>query len=276
MSTLIALLLTLPLAAEETLLLRPDEKVAAGAPEKVEDRGKDGVVDRAVSNVSKPSLTVYLAPKEKANGTAIVICPGGGYERLAIDKEGHEVARWLNSLGVAGIVLKYRLPGKDNMKAAKGPDFHQATEAARVAIEDGEDAMRVVRANAGRWKLRPNAIGMMGFSAGGNLAAFMGMVPGAKTRPDFLVLVYPAIPQGLEVNASTPRTFLAHADDDKLDAGENSVRFYLALKKAKVPAELHVYASGGHGFALRKKGKAPVGAWSDALAAWLAELHLAS
>src|SRR4051794_24164531 len=162
--SLLALAL-LPLLAQETIPLRADPKAAAALPEQVVDRGTGGNHDRAVSQVSRPSLTVYLPAKDKATGTAVVVCPGGGYERLAFDKEGHEVARWLTSVGIAGIVLKYRLPGKDNMKLAKG-ELHQATKAAHVAVEDAEEAMRVVRENAARWNIRPNAVGMMGFSAG--------------------------------------------------------------------------------------------------------------
>jgi acetyl esterase/lipase len=251
----------------ETILLRPAAQAAAPDTEKVEEHGTAGNRDRAVSEVSRPSLTVYLPAREKATGTGIVICPGGGYERLALDKEGHDIARWLNSVGVAGIVLKYRLPGKDNMKLARG-ELRQATQAARVALEDATEAMRLTRQNAARWNLK--SVGMMGFSAGGNLAALAGMVSPPKTRPDFLVLVYPAIPQTLDITSTTPRTFLVHAADDHLDAGDNSVRFFLALRKAGVPAELHVYASGGHGFAMRKTAR-PVAAWPESLAAWLAE-----
>jgi acetyl esterase/lipase len=277
---LVALALAGPVALEktETILLRPGAKLPAGTPaEKVVERGVAGVKDRAISDVSEPALTVYLPPPEKATGAAIVVCPGGGYQRLAIDKEGHDVARWLTSQGVAGMVLKYRLPGADNMKLAKG-DLADATRAAKVALEDAEDAMRIVRENAVRWHLRPDAVGIMGFSAGGHLAAMMAMVSTPRNRPDFLVLVYPAIPQRIEasgpsapgVSAATPRTFLVHADDDKSAPPDGSVRFYQALKKANVPAELHIYAHGGHGFGMRKSDQ-PVAAWPAALAAWLAE-----
>lgn len=256
----------LPLFAQETILLRPDSPAAA-SPEKVEERGTAGAHDRAVSNVSQPSLTVYLPSKQKATGAAILVCPGGGYVRLAIDKEGHDVARWLNSIGVAGIVLKYRLPGSDNMKRSLGT-FSDAKEAARAAIEDGELAMRTVRRKAAEWGLKPDAIGMMGFSAGGHLAAMVGMMAEAEARPDFLVLVYPALPRELKVTASTPRTFLVHADDDRLSPASHSVPFYLALKQAKVSAELHVYSGGGHGFGIRKSGKTSEN-WPQSLAAWL-------
>ncbi|MBI3680683.1 MAG: alpha/beta hydrolase [Acidobacteria bacterium] len=272
MRTLVVILLAAPILAQQTILLRPEVKIDPSAPpEQVEDRGKDGLHDRAISNVSQPSLTVYLPPRNTANAMAIVICPGGGYQRLAIDKEGHDVARWLTTLGVAGIVLKYRLPGREKMRPALG-ELRQAAEAAKIAIEDGEQAMRLVRANAAKWNLKPDAAGMMGFSAGGHLAAMMGMLAPAETRPDFLVLVYPALPQSLEVTSATPRTFLVHADDDGLvPPADHSVRFYLALKKAKVPAEMHVYSGGGHGFGTRKTGKTSQ-AWPESLAAWLAEL----
>jgi acetyl esterase/lipase len=275
---LLALALSGPVVTDETILLRPGARMPAGTPaEKVVERNTDGVRDRTISDVSEPALTVYLPPKDKATGTAIVVCPGGGYQRLAIDKEGHDVARWLTSQGVAGIVLKYRLPGAENMKLAKG-NLADATRAAKVALEDAEEAMRVVRQNAARWHLRPDAVGIMGFSAGGHLAAMMGMVSTPRNRPDFLVLVYPAIPQRIEasgpsapgVSAATPRTFLVHADDDQSAPPDGSVRFYQALKKASVPAELHIYAHGGHGFGMRKSDH-PVAAWPAALAAWLAE-----
>jgi acetyl esterase/lipase len=253
-------LAAVPLLAQQTIVLRPGSGV-----EKVEQRGTAGVNDRAISNVSEPTLTVYLPPKEKATGTAIVVCPGGGYARLAIDKEGHDIARWLTTIGVAGIVLKYRLPGSMN---GTREGFDAAREAAKVAIEDGELAMEVARKRAADWGVRPDAIGMMGFSAGGHLAAMVGMSAPAGLRPNFLVLVYPALPRQLRVTAEAPRTFLVHADDDRLAPADNSVPFYLALKKANVSGELHVYSSGGHGFGMKKSGKTSEN-WPAALAAWL-------
>jgi acetyl esterase/lipase len=257
--------IALPLLAQETILLRPN---VPAAPETWEERGTADAHDRAVSNVSEPSITVYLPAEATATGKAVVICPGGGYARLAIDKEGHDIARWLNTLGVAGIVLKYRLPGAMNMIASMG-EIGKAAEAARVAIEDAELAMRIVRANAAKWNIKPNKIGMMGFSAGAHLAAMMGMRAPADRRPDFLVLAYPAMPRTFEATSETPPTFLVHADDDRLAASANSVPFYLALKKAKVPAEMHIYANGGHGFGIKKTDKTSA-AWPQALAAWLA------
>lgn len=248
---------------------KPDPSAPA---EQIEERGKGGVIDRSITNVSQPTVTVYLPPKEQATGTAIVICPGGGYQHLAIDKEGHDIARWLNTIGVAGIVLKYRLPG--SMRGTSQADIHQVADKIHVALEDAEAAMRLTRENAAKWNLKPNAIGLMGFSAGGHLAAMMGMVSPPASLPDFLVLGYPAIPAGIQVTSSTPRTFLVAADDDPtVNAAENAGRFFAALKAAKVPAELHIYSSGGHGFGIVKSGKTSA-AWPGAFVAWLKEAQL--
>ena len=272
-TALLPLFVALPLLAQETILLPVNTKIDPSAPaEKIEERGKGGVVDRSIANVSQPTVTVYLPAKEKANGTGIVICPGGGYQHLAIDKEGHDIARWLNTIGIAGVVLKYRLPG--SMRGASQTDIHQVADKIHVALEDAEAAMRLTRENAVKWNLKPNAIGMMGFSAGGHLGAMMGMIAPPDSRPDFLVLGYPAIPAGLDVTSATPRTFLVAADDDQtVNAAENAGRFFAALKAAKVPAELHVYSSGGHGFGIVKSGKTSA-AWPGALVAWLKEAQL--
>jgi acetyl esterase/lipase len=172
-----------------------------------QERGK-GIVDRSVANVHEPTLTAYLPLAEKNTGVALVIAPGGAYTHLAIDKEGHDVAKWLTTLGVAGFVLKYRLPRTEG---------HKYT--VETALADAQRAVRLVRSRAAEWNIDPQRIGMMGFSAGGNLAARAGMSfdkgqPGAtdpierqSSRPDFLVLGYPAIPEELTVTAETPRHF---------------------------------------------------------------------
>lgn len=260
------ILIVAPLFAQQVIVLRP---AAAGAPpEKIEERGSAQAPDRSISDVSEPTLTAYLPDASVATGGALIICPGGAYSHLAIDKEGHDVARWLQSIGYAGFVLKYRLPG--SMKGTLDT-VSQAAQAARLPLEDAAEAVRVVRANAVKWHLRPAAVGMIGFSAGGNLAALMGITAPDATRPDFLVLAYPAIPRSLDgLPATAPPTFLVHADDDRLAASDNSVPFYLALKRLKRPAELHVYSSGGHGFGIRKT-KATSAAWPAALRAWLSE-----
>jgi acetyl esterase/lipase len=267
------LFMTLPLLAQETISLPLKNPVDPSAPaEKIAERGKSGVIDRAISNVVQPTVTVYLPAKNQANGTGIVICPGGGYQHLAIDKEGHDIARWLNSIGIAAVVLKYRLPG--SMRGSSQGDIHEVADRIHVALEDAEAAMRLMRANASKWNLKPGAIGMMGFSAGGHLAAMMGMIAPPDTRPDFLVLGYPAIPASLNVTSAMPRTFLVAADDDTtVNPAENAGRFFAALRAAKVPAELHIYSSGGHGFGIQKSGKTSA-AWTGALVAWLKEAQL--
>ncbi|HEY4088216.1 MAG TPA: alpha/beta hydrolase [Bryobacteraceae bacterium] len=267
-----AIFLALQLCAQETIPLHTEMKPDPTAPaEQVQERGKNGVTDRSITNVNQPTVTVYL-PSGKATGTSIVICPGGGYQHLAIDKEGHDIARWLNTIGIAGIVLKYRLPGAAAM--THGADLQAEAQGAHVAIEDAEAAIELVRKNAARWNLKPNAVGLMGFSAGGHLAAMMGMVAPKTSRPDFLVLGYPAIPPVLGVTAQTPRTFLVAADDDPaVNPAENAGRFFAALRAAKIPAELHIYSSGGHGFGIVKSGKTSE-AWPTALVAWLKEAGL--
>jgi len=264
---LLSILALVPVAAQQVIVLRP---APAGAPaEKVEERGNAQLPDRSISNVAEPTLTAYLPDAAIANGASLIICPGGGYGHLAIDKEGHDIARWLQSIGYAGFVLKYRLPG--GMKGTLDT-VDEAAKAAKMPLEDAADAMRLVRANAVKWRLNPNAVGMIGFSAGGHLAAMMGITAAAAARPDFLVLAYPAIPKSLgELPATVPPTFLVHADDDRLvAAGDHSVPFFLALKKLKKPAELHIYSSGGHGFGIRKTN-ATSAAWPAALQAWLKE-----
>jgi acetyl esterase/lipase len=269
----LALFLALPLMAQETISLRLDHPVDPSAPaEKIEERGTGGVIDRAITNVSQPTVTVYLPAKYQANGTGIVIAPGGGYQHLAIDKEGHDVARWLNTIGIGALVLKYRLPG--SMRGQSQSDIHQIADKIHVALEDAQAAVRLARENAAKWNLKPNAIGMMGFSAGGHLAAMMGMVAPLDARPDFLVLGYQAIPRILNVTASTPRTFIvAAADDPTVNPADNAGRFFAALRATKVPAELHVYSSGGHGFGILKSRKTSA-AWPNALMAWLREAQL--
>lgn len=253
--------------------------------------------DRSVRGVTRPTLTVYLPTQRKATGTAIVICPGGGFSHLAIDKEGYDVARWLQSHGIAGAVVKYRLP-----------DPNVGLYVPNGSIPDMQRAIRIVRLNAGKWNIDPGRIGVMGFSAGGYMAAAAGTLfdegdPDAEDpinrvscRPDFIVPVYPLIslerqgnqPAGLlermlgqdvnekligeysldtKVTSQTPSAFLVHAHDDGLSV-EHSIRFYLALRKAEVPAELHVYSKGGHGFGMRQRGQ-PVSTWRDRWLEWM-------
>jgi endo-1,4-beta-xylanase len=225
-----------------------------------------------VSNIHNPTLTLYLPPKEEATGAAVVICPGGGHRYLAIDHEGHDAAKWLASIGVAGFVLKYRLARAEG--STYKVDVH--------ALEDGQRAIRMVRNRAQEWGVDPARVGMMGFSAGGEVTAlaatrFDAGVEGAtdpvdrlSSRPDFQVLVYPGIRvDTLNITKDTPPTFLISANDDRRPSRSN-VDFYLALVQAGVPAELHIYARGGHGFGMRDR-KVPVSSWTARLQEWMTD-----
>jgi acetyl esterase/lipase len=272
-----ALLFALPVAIfaqPSTVNLWSDPAKTASSSDIKEtwtERGKNGVVDRGVTFVSTPDMTVYLPLKEKNTGVGIILCPGGGYEHLAIDKEGHDVAKWLNSIGVAGFVLKYRLP------RSKGMGYTM-----EAPLQDAQRALRMVRTRAEEWHLDASRIGMMGFSAGGDLVARAGMswdkgqsaaadpVERASCRPDFLVLAYPALPKELHVTADTPPAFLVQASNDPTVSPENSTRFYLALLQAKVPAELHIYLKGGHGFGM-VHSVLPTASWPLRLEDWMTE-----
>lgn len=228
-----------------------------------------------LTNISQPTLHVFLPPKEKRNGTSVVICPGGGFRILAWDKEGTEVAEWFNSIGVSAVVLKYRTPTSDRQPPWLAP------------AQDAQRAVSVVRSRAGEWGLATDRVGLLGFSAGGSAAANAGLKSNSRLyeaaddtdktscRPDFIALVYPAylidekgqLKLDLTVTKETPPMFLAHAFNDGISC-ENSVQLFLALKKASVPADLHVYSSGGHGFGLRPSEQ-PVSTWPKRCEDWL-------
>jgi acetyl esterase/lipase len=263
--------------AQQVILLWPD-----GAP---------GAI--GTEEVDRPTLEIYLPPVAKAAGTAVVICPGGGYALLEMIHEGRETAEWLNLLGVAAFVLKYRL----------GPRYHHP-----AMLQDAQRALRYVRTHAREFGVSPGRIGIMGFSAGGHLASTAAThfdsgnpsaadpIERASSRPDFLILGYPVIsfttqytnygsrnmllgfnpdPKLLEnlsnekqVTGETPPTFLFHMTEDKVVAVENSILFYLALRKAGVPAELHIYEKGKHGVALARNDPV-LSSWTTRLADWL-------
>jgi len=227
-------------------------------------------------NVSVPTLTVF-APKGKNTGAAVVVFPGGGYNILAMDLEGTEVCDWLTPRGITCVILKYRVPGT-------GPYPKSA-----AALQDAQRAVGMVRAHAAEWKIDPKRIGVLGFSAGAHLAAAVSthyeqrLYPRVDTaddlscRPDFAVVVYPgylaledkglAFSTDIPVTKETPPTFLVQAEDDTVHV-ENAVEYFLALKGAGVPAELHVYAEGGHGYGLRRT-KLPVTGWPDLVDVWM-------
>jgi acetyl esterase/lipase len=227
-----------------------------------------------LTNVSDPTITIHRPPAATANGAAVVICPGGGYGILATNLEGDEVADWLNSIGVTGIVLKYRVPVRKDQPRHLAP------------LQDAQRAVSLVRSRAAQYGINPGRIGILGFSAGGHLAAAASTnfdrrqyepidgVDAISCRPDFAVLVYPAyltsgdhLSPEIRVDGKTPPTFFVHAADDGISAG-NSIAMFTALRQAKVPAELHVYAGGGHGFGLRPT-KNPCCTWPQRCQEWM-------
>ena len=273
------------LSAQEEMLLYPN-----GAP------GAMGVEDK-----DKPSLYLYFA-KENTHGGAVMICPGGGYGHLAMDHEGKQIAEWYNSLGIHAFVLKYRLGNH------KGTGYQHPT-----MLNDAKRGIRIIRTNAKEWGINPDKIGVMGFSAGGHLASTLGThfddghpeaedpIEQASSLPNFMVLGYPVIslhtkyvhagsrrnllggtPNSEEVanlsnetqvSALTPPTFLFHTDQDRAVPPENSVLFYLALREAGIPAELHIYEKGRHGVGFAPDD-AVLSTWKDRLKDWLRNRRL--
>lgn len=243
----------------------------AAAPEKEAPAKGDGVI--RLTNVSEPGLTVFRAPSAKTPTPAVIICPGGGYHILAMNKEGTAVAAWLNTLGITGIVLKYRVPNNRD-----------------GALQDLQRAVRLARARHQEWNIDVTRVGVMGFSAGGHLCARLSTTHGNASyppvdevdrindRPDFAVLVYPAylggngrVAQDLAISAKVPPSFIAHSEDDKnFVAGS---RCYVeALAAAKVPHEFALYPTGGHGYGLHSAKDAK--AWPDRCAAWLQTIRV--
>ena len=231
---------------------------------------------KKITNVSKPTLTVFRPAKEKDTGMSVIIAPGGGYRMLMMDYEGEDVATWLNGLGITGIVLKYRIPGRE------GQSKHLA------ALQDAQRAVSIVRAKAKEWNLDPTKIGMLGFSAGGHLTGAASTnfekrlyetkdeIDAVSCRPDFSILIYPGgmldkekpgLASEIMVSEKTPPAFLVMSHDDKVNS-ENCIYYYLALKKANVSAEMHIYAQGGHGYGMRV-GEKPHNKWITRCEEWL-------
>lgn len=237
-----------------------------------------------IGNVSTPQFAVYQPAKDKASGAAVVICPGGGFNILAYDLEGTEVAAWLNSIGVTAVVLKYRVPARDPQKRWLAP------------VQDAQRAMSLVRSNASAWGLDPKRIGILGFSAGGATAGYTALfrdarqypaidaVDAVSSRPDFALLIYtayfvergqttlnPALP--VTFTADAPPMFFVHAFDDGIPV-QNALLAAAELRKVNVPVELHVYDTGGHGYGLRPVPELPVTTWPQRAEAWLARRGL--
>lgn len=253
----------------------------------------DGLPSRFV-NVTDPTLTVLLPSPEKATGAAVLICPGGGYAALAFSHEGYAIAKWLNDNGIAGIILKYRLPSDLIM-----------TDKSVGPLQDAQEAMRTIRRNAASWNINPKKIGVIGFSAGGHLASTLSTHYAEKvydskdttsSRPDFSLLIYPVITfdatfthmgsrrnligenpseeairhfsNELQINEKTPPAFLVHSGDDKAVPVKNSIVYYQGLQKYNIPSELHVFQKGGHGYGL-SVSNGTQSAWPGLCISWL-------
>ncbi len=256
-------------------------------PPEADTSGPNGalVAGRTVirlGNVSTPTLTVYHPPKDRDTHAAVLVFPGGGYSILAMDLEGTEICEWLNSVGVTGVLVKYRVPARAGQPRWAAP------------LQDAQRALGMVRRHAAEWGIETRRIGVLGFSAGGHLAAAISNQFDHRTyepvdaadsescRPDFTVLVYPAyltvkeegdkISPELKITAETPPTFLVQAEDDPVRM-ENSLFYYAALKNAKVPAELHIYPKGGHGYGLRPSAN-EVTTWPTRAEEWMRSLGM--
>lgn len=292
-SLIAGLLIIAPLfAADKPLVVElwpgkaPEETAAIGEEKVVMSPKLDRkqvevtVSTRMITNVTKPSISVYRPARDKDTGTAMIICPGGGYWNLYWELEGEEVAAWLNSLGITGIVLKYRVPRR--------PDEPKG-EPARRPLQDAQRAVSLVRSKAKEWGIAENRIGIGGFSAGGHLAIAtatnfdkrtydpLDEIDKVSCRPDFAVPVYSGylkakdkdeLAPGLRVPKDTPPVFLVHGGEDIVSDPEHSMVMYRALKRAGVSVELHIYAKTAHDFGVRKVDR-PSDAWTDSCAAWL-------
>lgn len=233
-----------------------------------------------ITNVGEPTITIYPAPEELANGSAMLVCPGGGYNILAYDLEGDEICEWLNEIGITAILLKYRVPRREGLEKHVAP------------LQDAQRAMSYVRMHADEYNINPNSIGVMGFSAGAHLSAMLSNTFNNRTypaidevdkvscRPDFCLLVYPAYLSGekfklapeLKVTVNTPPTMLIQTEDDKSHI-DSSLFYFYALKEAGVPVWMHLYSSGGHGYGLRDTGST-VNTWPVRVEDWFVELGI--
>ena len=271
----LVLLPTIIVAADEPKEIRLWPNGAPGSEGKsdkeIVQRGASG--EWSVYSIHNPSVTPYLPPKDKTTGAAVIVIPGGGHRVLAIDHEGYNVAQWLTERGIAAFVLKYRLARETN--STYQVEVH--------ALADTQRAIRLVRSRAQEWGIDPARVGVMGFSAGGELAAFASMrfdngVEGAtdavdrqNSRPAFQALIYPGSSRKIEPTKDSPPAFLACAYNDRPDIAEGLAEVYLRFKRAGVPAELHIYGSGGHGFGVRASNRKPVATWLARFEEWLGD-----
>jgi acetyl esterase/lipase len=295
----LAMLFTLTMSQDFEVNLWPDKVADANSDDRERREYSDILL---ISNVQVPSVAVFLPAQRHATGQAVLICPGGGYNVLAYDWEGVDIARWFASRGIAAIVLKYRLPGSKAI-----PLRYEAP------LQDAQRALRLIRFNADHWNIDVNKIGVIGFSAGGHLASTLGTrydyntldpvdaIDEVSARPDFMVLVYPVISfreqyshtgsrdallgedadsslidfysNELHVSSGTPPAFLVHSGDDSVVPVENSLNFYQALINEGIPAEMHIFPEGGHGYSLAI-GRGYLQTWTDRLYDWLKDIDI--
>lgn len=232
--------------------------------------------EHVVSKVHKPSLTPYLPPKDKATGAAVIVAPGGGHRELWVDHEGHNFAKWLSARGIAAFVLKYRLAREAN--STYKIDEH--------GFADTQRAVRLVRSRAPEWGINPARVGVLGFSAGGEVAALLSMrndagnkeaadaIEREPSRPDFQALIYPGSSGKIIPTKESPPIFLLAGYKDRPDISRGLAEVYLKFKDLGVPAELHLYATAGHGFGVRERNKSAVATWPARFEEWLAELGM--
>ena len=262
----------------------PDAQPLSG-PEYMEKVGNEPPGAVVAGKVSQPTMTVY-SPSAKNTGAAVVVFPGGGYWTLYMDLEGTEPCDWLTSQGITCVLLKYRVPGKDS------PPRSGPYPTSPMALEDAQRTLGLVRFHAAEWHINPQKIGVLGFSAGGHLVAAVSTnyekrlyapVDAAdkeSCRPDFAIALYPGHMQQhtsnnydlnpyVPVTKLTPPTFIVQAEDDPIDPVQNSLVYYMALKEAGVPAEMHLYAHGRHGFGLRPSAEFPITEWPHLAETWL-------
>ena len=219
-----------------------------------------------LGNVTDPSIAFYPAAAANNSGAMVIVFPGGGYNILALDLEGTEICEWLHSIGVNAALVKYRVP-----EPAGIPKYQEP-------LEDARQAVAYVRSHARDWLIDPQRVGVLGFSAGGHLAALISNVDDAATRPDFAILIYPAylaagakldtLAPELKITSNTPPSFIIQTEDDPVHV-ENSLVYYRALKDAKVPAEMHLFSAGGHGYGMRSDPHKPVTDWPKLAEGWM-------
>ena len=263
-------LCAVPVLASEPKVIPLWPGAAPGSETWNYEEGPPPDASHPITNVTHPTLTAYLPDASMANGTAVIICPGGGFRELWVSHEGSDLAHWLNSIGVAAFILKYRVMRTGDKDANDAAIMAERRKTViPLAIADAQQAVRLVRSHAAEWGVARDRVGILGFSAGGHVAAGVTLHHEADSRPSFAAMIYPGTPDDVTPPADAPPLFLVHADDDKVVTPmDHSIRLYAAWKKLGIPAEMHIYSAGGHGFGTRKINL-PAGTWTERFRDWL-------